>query len=441
MLRRHPSTAFGSVHVFPGGVVDGTDTDPGLDGRCPDLTDAEASARLRVPTGGRAFWVAAARECFEEAGVLLARHASGEPLRLDHHPAVQRRFEEHRRAVHAGTRSLLEVLRAEALVLALGEVRYLSRWITPTGQPKRFDARFFVGPGARGPRLRPRRPRADRQRLGPAERRARPPLAGRVRPDRADDPQPGGRRPLHERRRAARVGPPHPSARGPPGMTTEPAGEADAAGAQAARPRRGQRLEPARAAHRGQQPGAHDRTGHQHLPGRDRRDRGHRPGPGRRRPPRRRRGLRWRPDPLDPLHPHPPRPLPRGRRDCGSAPAPRCWPSMPATGWRSTGRCGEGDKVEATEFVLRALHTPGHASNHLCFLLEQERMLFSGDHIMQGSTVVIRPPDGDMAAYLGPARAAQGASSPAALDRPRPRPPHRGADRQDRRVPRAPGDA
>jgi glyoxylase-like metal-dependent hydrolase (beta-lactamase superfamily II) len=61
---------------------------------------------------------------------------------------------------------------------------------------------------------------------------------------------------------------------------------------------------------------------------------------------------------------------------------------------------GDGDTIEATEFVLRALHTPGHASNHLCFLLEQERMLFSGDHIMNGSTVVIRPPDGDMSAYL-----------------------------------------
>lgn len=60
----------------------------------------------------------------------------------------------------------------------------------------------------------------------------------------------------------------------------------------------------------------------------------------------------------------------------------------------------DGDRIEATEFVLRAVHTPGHASNHLCFLLEQERMLFSGDHIMEGSTVVIRPPDGDMAAYL-----------------------------------------
>ncbi|MGV3758729.1 MAG: MBL fold metallo-hydrolase [Actinomycetota bacterium] len=61
---------------------------------------------------------------------------------------------------------------------------------------------------------------------------------------------------------------------------------------------------------------------------------------------------------------------------------------------------GDGDVIEATEFVLRALHTPGHASNHLCFLLEQERMLFSGDHIMEGSTVVIAPPDGDMKAYL-----------------------------------------
>lgn len=63
-------------------------------------------------------------------------------------------------------------------------------------------------------------------------------------------------------------------------------------------------------------------------------------------------------------------------------------------------RIGDGHVVEATEFRLTALHTPGHASNHLCFLLEEERVLFSGDHIMEGSTVVIAPPDGDMAAYL-----------------------------------------
>jgi glyoxylase-like metal-dependent hydrolase (beta-lactamase superfamily II) len=46
------------------------------------------------------------------------------------------------------------------------------------------------------------------------------------------------------------------------------------------------------------------------------------------------------------------------------------------------------------------MHTPGHASNHLCFLLEPDGLLFTGDHIIQGSTVVIDPPDGDMSAYI-----------------------------------------
>src|SRR5438552_12033899 len=61
---------------------------------------------------------------------------------------------------------------------------------------------------------------------------------------------------------------------------------------------------------------------------------------------------------------------------------------------------GDGHVLEAHDFRLEAIHTPGHASNHLCFRLDQEKLLFSGDHIMSGSTVVIHPPDGDMAAYL-----------------------------------------
>jgi glyoxylase-like metal-dependent hydrolase (beta-lactamase superfamily II) len=72
----------------------------------------------------------------------------------------------------------------------------------------------------------------------------------------------------------------------------------------------------------------------------------------------------------------------------------------PKDGLKVDRRIGDGFRIEATEFRLRAVHTPGHASNHLCFLLEEERTLFSGDHVMQGSTVVIRPPDGDMAVYL-----------------------------------------
>src|SRR5204863_7877694 len=59
-----------------------------------------------------------------------------------------------------------------------------------------------------------------------------------------------------------------------------------------------------------------------------------------------------------------------------------------------------GQRIDLTGVSLRAIHTPGHASNHLCYLLEETRMLFTGDHVMQGSTVVINPPDGDMRAYL-----------------------------------------
>ncbi|HKR36244.1 MAG TPA: MBL fold metallo-hydrolase [Steroidobacteraceae bacterium] len=60
----------------------------------------------------------------------------------------------------------------------------------------------------------------------------------------------------------------------------------------------------------------------------------------------------------------------------------------------------DGDVLRIGDLALRAIHTPGHASNHLCYLLEGTGLLFSGDHIMQGSTVVIGPPDGNMQQYL-----------------------------------------
>ncbi|HEX7011607.1 MAG TPA: MBL fold metallo-hydrolase [Steroidobacteraceae bacterium] len=60
----------------------------------------------------------------------------------------------------------------------------------------------------------------------------------------------------------------------------------------------------------------------------------------------------------------------------------------------------DGEVVRVGSLRVRTVHTPGHASNHLCFLLEEQGLLFSGDHLMQGSTVVISPPDGDMSQYL-----------------------------------------
>ena len=58
------------------------------------------------------------------------------------------------------------------------------------------------------------------------------------------------------------------------------------------------------------------------------------------------------------------------------------------------------DALITPEFSLRALHTPGHVGNHLCYLLAEEKLLFSGDHLINGSTVVIIPPSGSMADYL-----------------------------------------
>jgi glyoxylase-like metal-dependent hydrolase (beta-lactamase superfamily II) len=60
----------------------------------------------------------------------------------------------------------------------------------------------------------------------------------------------------------------------------------------------------------------------------------------------------------------------------------------------------DDDLIETADVSIRAVHTPGHASNHLCYLLSGSRTLFTGDHIMQGSTVVIWPPDGNMRAYV-----------------------------------------
>jgi 8-oxo-dGTP pyrophosphatase MutT (NUDIX family) len=131
MLRRTlNAVCVGGFYVFPGGAVDDADREPGVADVCLDLSDVAASELLDVPSGGLAYWVAAVRECFEEAGVLLARPADG--------------FEGHRRAVYRGQLRLVDLCAQEGLRLALGGIYYLSHWITPVGEPRRFDTRFFV---------------------------------------------------------------------------------------------------------------------------------------------------------------------------------------------------------------------------------------------------------------------------------------------------------
>jgi glyoxylase-like metal-dependent hydrolase (beta-lactamase superfamily II) len=60
----------------------------------------------------------------------------------------------------------------------------------------------------------------------------------------------------------------------------------------------------------------------------------------------------------------------------------------------------DGERIEGEGWTLEALHTPGHTSNHVCYVLPEARTLFTGDHVMGWSTTVVSPPDGDMARYM-----------------------------------------
>ena len=60
----------------------------------------------------------------------------------------------------------------------------------------------------------------------------------------------------------------------------------------------------------------------------------------------------------------------------------------------------DGETISGADWTLQAVATPGHTSNHLCFALQEEKALFTGDHVMGWSTSVVSPPDGDMAAYM-----------------------------------------
>ena len=137
MVRRSAASAFlPGMYVFPGGAVD--DGDRALAGR--RLLRAPQSNSAGREGGGAEFEVAALREAFEEAGILLARVAGGRDLGA--------RFESlatsARRALLDGTQSFEQLLEANDLVLDGRHLVYFSRWVTPPSEPRRFDTRFYL---------------------------------------------------------------------------------------------------------------------------------------------------------------------------------------------------------------------------------------------------------------------------------------------------------
>lgn len=143
LLERSQSLKFmPGAFVFPGGALDAGDSSPALQSLCVGPEDAAASRTLGLQRGGLAYWVAAIREAFEEAGILLAYDADGDIVELNGKAAG--RFRAHRRSLDERRGDFGEIVRTEDLRLATDRLTYFGHWITPVAVPRRYDTRFFL---------------------------------------------------------------------------------------------------------------------------------------------------------------------------------------------------------------------------------------------------------------------------------------------------------
>jgi glyoxylase-like metal-dependent hydrolase (beta-lactamase superfamily II)/8-oxo-dGTP pyrophosphatase MutT (NUDIX family) len=425
MLRRTPTAVFlPGAYVFPGGALDATDRDARALGRVRGLNDTGASAQLGLPGGGLAHWVAVARECFEEAGILIAVDAAGTLVAPERAAALAT----WREPLNAGRRAFAELLEEEDLYVPAREIVYFSHWITAAGRPRRFDTRFFVARAPQGQDgahdesetvhsfwIAPREALARFERgeieiifptrssladlagfasAGAAVAHARGlgeievnaavwavDHEGSKRLFRRADPQyfeihwcdpeetgescfaiqPGVPKRLDAL--VTRLTAPNPGFMTGPGTNSYLVGRGDELAVIDPGPAIDDHLEALVAAAAG-------------------------------------RRIRW----ILCTHTHPDHSpaaaLLKARSGATVLGRPRPEHGNQDHSFAPDRVVADGERLAIAGATLRAVHTPGHASNHLCFLLEETRMLFTGDHVMQGSTVVISPPDGDMRVYL-----------------------------------------
>jgi glyoxylase-like metal-dependent hydrolase (beta-lactamase superfamily II)/8-oxo-dGTP pyrophosphatase MutT (NUDIX family) len=417
MVRRPREMAFAAgAHVFPGGAVDREDGDAALVAACAGLDDADASRRLGVPSGGLAYWICAMRECFEEAGLLYA-YAGAELARFDAPP---------REAESFGA-----MVTSRGLRLAADRLAYLSHWITQAGRPRRYDTRFFIAAAPEHQRaMHDGHEAIDHEWLAPRvalERQAAGTIQllfptiktlellarfGRVADAMAYARSPRSMPAMAPRSAAGRAGPKllvpgdyayaeigklDPDGKGNasyeivPGVTVQVA------------PRICRLTAPNPGAMTG--PGTNTYLLGDAASGIAVID----PGPlidshvdaildaagGK---------VEW----ILCTHSHvdhsPAAAQLQARTGATVLGMRAKYPERQDPTFAPDRELVHGERLEIAGLALRVLHTPGHASNQLCFLEESERLLFTGDHLMQGSTVVINPPDGDMATYLASLR-------------------------------------
>ena len=143
MLKRSSRASFASgMYVFPGGRVEGDDHLHKYDAYRHGPVEEQAAQVLALGDEWRGFWIAAIRETFEEAGLLLAYQGPGLVSFLD--PLEHNRFAGYRPALYSGEMTLLDICREENSRLAVDQIHFYNRFVTPLGRPRRFDTRFFI---------------------------------------------------------------------------------------------------------------------------------------------------------------------------------------------------------------------------------------------------------------------------------------------------------
>jgi glyoxylase-like metal-dependent hydrolase (beta-lactamase superfamily II) len=422
MQRTHQAAFIPGGYVFPGGAVDPSDSDKSFEAHCTGLDDGSASQLLNLETGGLAYWVAAIRECFEESGLLLAYDKSGRFPNTD----ADVQLSGLRAELADGKMTLAEFCDSRELRLALDKLVYFGHWITPAGAPRRYDTRFFVA-------VAPDRQTAahdncetighawirpsealERGRAGEmtimfatvktlellarfdstdalmTDARALKSIAARL--PRVSTARSGRRVLIQGDHAYAEVGKLDPTGKGDvsceilPGVATHLSDKIRRITA----PNPGFMTGPGTNSYlvgTGDEiavidPGPADNA---HV------DRLLELAKGR---------IRWVLTTHTHLDHSPAALLLKARTGAQLLGMPAPHFDRQDLGFQPDIVLKHGQQISLAGCALRVIHTPGHASNHLCYLLEDERLLFTGDHIMQGSTVVINPPDGDMAAYM-----------------------------------------
>lgn len=419
LLQRTWDAAFlPGYYVFPGGAVDQEDARGRPHAAGPQ--DTEISHTMSLGEGGTDYMLAAVRECFEEAGVLIAVDADRRTVNADH--AVHG----DRKAVFSGALPLAELCQRHTLTIPLDRLAYLSHWVTPPGAPRRFDTRFFV---TTAPENQPVSPDGEEtinhlwispakaleaHRAGqllmtlPTIRTLRvlrdfDTAETLMRHAWANPPEPYPSQPWP----ALKRGKPVVLEPGAPAYDEAAKLDPEGEGTTVSDIIPGDAVEVAAGVIRLTAPNPGMMTG----PGTNTYILGHKrftvldPGPDIDKHIERIMAVTGgQIESVIVTHTH-----------LDHSPAARALKEK--TGCRVYGRPapagasqdqtftpdeqpGHGALIKTDAGTLKALHTPGHASNHLCYLLTNQALLFSGDHVMQGSTVVINPPDGDMKAYL-----------------------------------------